>query len=243
MHKKFSTDTLNWILIIGGILLIFEIAFFFGGTIIPAIFSALIIYFGWRKYYRLWGKVVFWIGVISLVLSILNLMAVRFLLIALIILFIINYYKSKKEPMHVVPDSMRNRAATDEVVTRIKPLFTHQLFGDQQTNDMAYGWQDINIHGGFGDRIVDLSNTVLPNDTAIISIRHAIGNIQIFVPYEVEVSLHHSSVFGRAYVFGETDWKLMNHSIIYQTAHYDTAVTRVKVITSIFSGDIEVVRI
>jgi lia operon protein LiaF len=241
--KRFSTDTFNWILIIGGILLIFEIAFFFGGTIIPALFSALVVYFGWRKFYHLWGKIIFWIGVVSLVLSILNLMAVRFLLVALVVLFIINYYKTKKDPALLTPDIMENRTTSDDIVTTVQPLFTHRLFGDQNTSETAYKWRDINIHGGFGDRMVDLSNTVLPNDTAVISIRHLIGNIQIFVPYEVEVSIHHSSVFGRAYVFGETDWKLMNQSLIYQTALYDSSLPRVKIITSIFSGDIEVVRI
>ncbi|WP_042222596.1 cell wall-active antibiotics response protein LiaF [Oceanobacillus manasiensis] len=243
MLKRFSTDTLNWILIIGGILLIFEIVFFFGGTIVPAIFAALVVYFGWRKFYHLWGKIAFWIGAVILVLSILNLMAVRFLLVALIVLFIINFSKTKKEPTLLAPDSSTNRTGNEETVNRIEPLFTHRLFGDQDTSEMAYKWRDINIHGGFGDRLVDLSNTVLPNDTAVISIRHMIGNIQIYVPYEVEVSIHHSSVFGRAHVFGETDRKLMNQSLIYQTAHYDTKLPRVKIITSIFSGDIEVVRI
>lgn len=91
--------------------------------------------------------------------------------------------------------------------------------------------------------LLDLSNTVLPNDTAVISIRHVIGNIEIYVPYEVEVSIHHSSVFGKAHILGKHHLKLMNKSIHYQTANYDTAYPRVKIITSLFSGDIEVKRI
>lgn len=174
--------------------------------------------------------------------SVLNLLAVRFLIIAAIIIFIINYSKSKNEATQfepILPDGEKKY----ETILKVDPLFDHKLFDDQLTEDVAYQWKDINIHGAFGDRIIDLSNTVLPNDTAVISIRHVIGNIEIYVPYEVEVSIHHSSVFGKAHILGKHHLKLMNKSIHYQTANYDTAYPRVKIITSLFSGDIEVKRI
>ncbi|MCM3399148.1 cell wall-active antibiotics response protein LiaF [Oceanobacillus profundus] len=242
MFKRLTTDYFNWILIIGVILLIFEIAFFFGGSIIPALFSALFMYIGWKNFHKLWGKIVFWIALVSMVFSVLNLLAVRFLIIAAIIIFIINYSKSKSEATQfdpILPDAEKNR----ESILKVNPLFDHKLFDDQITEDVAYQWKDVNIHGAFGDRIIDLSNTVLPNDTAVISIRHVIGNIEIYVPYEVEVSIHHSSVFGKAHILGKHHLKLMNKSIHYQTANYDTAYPRVKIITSLFSGDIEVKRI
>lgn len=116
------------------------------------------------------------------------------------------------------------------------------MFGDQSTTEHAYYWQDINIHGAFGDRVIDLSNTVLPEDTAVISIRHLIGNIEIHVPYEVGVSIHHSSIFGRAHILGEHR-NLMNQSLSYQTEGYTATYPRVKIITSLLSGDIEVKRI
>ncbi|MBR3120493.1 cell wall-active antibiotics response protein LiaF [Oceanobacillus profundus] len=242
MFKRLTTDYFNWILIIGVILLIFEIAFFFGGSIIPALFSALFMYIGWKNFHKLWGKIVFWIALVSMVFSVLNLLAVRFLIIAAIIIFIINYSKSKSEATQfdpILPDAEKNH----ESILKVNPLFDHKLFDDQITEDVAYQWKDVNIHGAFGDRIIDLSNTVLPNDTAVISIRHVIGNIEIYVPYEVEVSIHHSSVFGKAHILGKHHLKLMNKSIHYQTANYDTAYPRVKIITSLFSGDIEVKRI
>lgn len=67
MFKRLTTDYFNWILIIGVILLIFEIAFYFGGSIIPALFSALFVYIGWKNFHKLWGKIVFWIALVSLV--------------------------------------------------------------------------------------------------------------------------------------------------------------------------------
>ncbi|MBM7600628.1 lia operon protein LiaF [Virgibacillus halotolerans] len=244
MFQRLTTDRLNWILIIGVILFIIEIAFFHGGMIISALFCGCLIYVGKKMFDQLWGKIVFWIGVIGLIFAVLNMFAVRFLLVAIIVLFIIDYSKSKKEAVYIKPNLSVNEERMPDSVIAVESLFKHQIFGDQSTADAAYQWRDVNIHGGFGDRVIDLSNTVLPRDTAVISIRHIVGNIEIYVPYEVEVSIHHSSIFGRAHLLGKHDTKLMNQSISYQTKHYDdTTLPRIKIVTALFSGDIEVKRI
>lgn len=243
MFQRLSTDTFNWILIIGVILFVIEVAFFHGGMIVSALFSGFFIYVGWKKFDRLWGKVFFWLGVVGLVFAILNMLAVRFLILAAIVLFVVNYSKSKQEADKIQPRFTVSDEVKKDTVTQLKPLFDHKVFGDQQTTDTAYQWRDINIHGAFGDRVIDLSNTVLPNDTVVISIRHIVGNIEIYVPYEVEVSVHHSAIFGRAHIFGEHHWRLMNQSLLYQTEDYDNAFPRVKIVTSLISGDIEVKRI
>ncbi|WP_330948916.1 cell wall-active antibiotics response protein LiaF [Virgibacillus sp. MG-45] len=243
MFHRLSTDTLNWIIIIGIALFILELAFFHGGMVIPALFSALAIYIGRKHLYEVWGKVVFWLGVIGFVFSVLNMLAVRFLIVAGIVLFVMDYMKTKKEAQQLHPDRTIISEQQEEELIQIKPLFNHRLFGEQSTESEAYKWHDMNIHGGFGDRIIDLSNTVLPEDTAVISIRHFIGNLEIYVPYEVEVSIHHSAVFGRAHIFGQHHWKLMNQSVLYQTEAYASTYPRVKIVTSLFSGDIEVRRI
>lgn len=241
MFKKLKTDTLNWIMIVGVILLILEIISHFGGAVIPAIFSAIFAYIGWKNFQHLWGKVLFWIFIVSFVFCILNLWAVRFLIVVVIVLWLKDYYESKNSKS--LKPTLPNHVINNDKLIKMKPLFQNKLFDDMQTEDMAYQWRDVNIHGGIGDRVIDLSNTVLPNDTAVISIRHLVGNIEIYVPYEVEVSIHHSSVFGRAHIFDEKDMKLVNKSLLFQTEHYDSTYPRVKIITSIFSGDIEVKRI
>ena len=243
MFQRLSTDILNWIIIIGVILFIIELSFFNGGLIILAIFSGLLIYIGWKKFTQLWGKIVFWIGVISLLLSVLNMMAVRFLIVVAIVLFIVHYLKSKEEAEHLFPKFSPHDEAVGEPIFQVKPLFHHRVFGDEKTSERAYSWRDINIHGGFGDRIIDLSNTVLPDDTAVISVRHILGNLEIYVPYEVEVSIHHSSIFGKATILGNPPLQLLNETLSYQTEGYNSNYPRVKIITSLVSGDIEVKRI
>lgn len=242
MFKHIPTGNYNWIIIIGVILFVFEVIFFYGGAIIPAIFSAIFIYIGWKKFDMLWGKILFWVSLASLVFSVLNLMAVRFLILVAVVLFIVNFTKSTRDARHEAP-ILPGRTANQEPLLKMELLFDHTIFDDQYTDEIAYQWRDVNIHSFMGDKIIDLSNTVLPNDTAVISIRHGLGNIEIYVPYEVEVSIHHSAIFGRTHIFNENHEKMMNKSLHYQTRDYDLATSRVKIITSVFSGDIEVRRI
>lgn len=245
MFNRLSTNTLNWIIVIGVILFIIEIAFFNGGILWAALFFGFLLYIGRKNYAAMWGKVFFWVGLIGLIISILNMIAVRFLIIVFIVLLLIDYLKANKEPERIEPifyidtDGTRQK----ETVIKTNPLFTNLFYGTQETEQPAYEWHDINIHGGVGDRIIDLSNTVLPNDTTVISIRHLIGNITIYVPYEVEFMIHHSAIFGRAYILNEHHHHLMNQVLSYKTEHYEDQVPRVKIITSIGSGNVEVKRI
>ncbi|GAA0501037.1 hypothetical protein GCM10008986_30530 [Salinibacillus aidingensis] len=245
MFQRLPTNTINWIILIVIALFLFEILFFNGWLIFSILFSSFMIFVGWKNLSYTWGKIVFFFGCISLFFNILNTMAVRFLIIAGVVLFILHYQRLKKEPEQITPQFTRDDAeqrADEESLIKVKPLLNNRLFDDQATSQTSYKWSDISIHSGFGDRIIDLSHTVLP-EQAVISIRHFIGNIIIYVPYEVEVQLVHSSIFGRAYILGEHHEKLMNDTLAYKTENYDNHIPRVKMITSIGSGDIEVRRI
>lgn len=245
MIKRLSTDTLNWLIVIGIILFILEIAFFHGGVLWAALFFGFLLYIGRKKFVEMWGKVFFWIGLIGLIISGLNMIAVRFLIIVFIVLFLIDYMRSKRETEEIRPIFYleTNETKYEEPLIKTNPIFTNLFYGNQQTKQPAYEWHDINIHGGFGDRIIDLSNTVLPNDTSVITIRHLVGNITIYVPYEVEFMIHHSAIIGRAYILNEHHHHLMNQVLSYKTEHYENRVPRIKIVTSILSGNVEVKRI
>lgn len=240
-----STNTVNLSLLIGVVLFIIEIAFFNGGVLWAGAFFGFLLYIGWKRYSSLWGKVFFWIGLIGLIIAILNMIAVRFLIIVFVVLLLIDYLKSTKEPKHIEPvlylDDTLN--VEREPLIKTEPLLKQVFYGNERTNQHAYEWNDINIQGGIGDRIIDLNNTVLPNDTAVISIRHFVGNITIYIPYETEFMIHHSAVFGRAYILNEKHHQLMNQILSYKTENFDTSIPRVKIITSIISGNVEVKRI
>src|SRR5699024_6029162 len=110
--------------------------------------------------------------VIGLAITILNMLAVRFLILVFIILFLIDYAKNKNEqhliPRQVAPDG--DIVNDEEVVVEIHPLLQSMLNGKQTMPDSAFEWRDINIFSGIGDKIIDLSQSITTDDTAIVSI-------------------------------------------------------------------------
>ncbi|WP_096189567.1 cell wall-active antibiotics response protein LiaF [Evansella halocellulosilytica] len=242
MFQHMPTHTFNWIFMIGIFLFVLELLFFDPGLAFSAILMILLTYFGKKYYHNITGKILFWFGIVSLFATFLSLMAVRFLFIAIIVMFFIHYHRSKNNPEWIKPQFDETKTKPKESVVHIEPLFKNRFFGKQKTSHAPYQWRDINIHGGIGDKVIDLSNTVIRED-AVISIRHGFGNIKIYVPYEVEVKIDHSAVFGRAMIFQEKHDSLFNKTLSYQTENYTDGEPRVKIVTSILSGDIEVKRI
>ncbi|NLM38398.1 MAG: cell wall-active antibiotics response protein, partial [Firmicutes bacterium] len=111
---------------------------------------------------------------------------------------------------------------------------------EQKTPNDVYEWNDINIQRGIGDTTIDLSYTVLPQGETVIFIRGFIGNLQVLIPYDVEVEISHSAVIGRSKIFHIEEDKLWNQSVHYQTEEYDQAAQKVKIFTSVILGDLEV---
>src|SRR5699024_11108349 len=103
----------------------------------------------------------------------------------------------------------------------------------QKAESNAFEWRDINIHGGIGDRVIDVSNAVTLDDTAIISIRHGIGNITIHIPYDSDFMIHNSALCGRAYILNKQHEQLLTQQMCYQTEYYSNAMTRVKIVTTL----------
>lgn len=220
-----------------------EVLFFRGGLIITAVLLGFATYYGHRNRTQHWGVILFWIGVIGLALTILNMLAVRFLVLVFVVLFLIDYAKNKNQT-YVIPKQISgDTVIEDEVLVEIHPMFRFMLRGKQRTSQSAYEWRDINIFSGIGDKTIDLSQSIITDDTAVISIRHGIGNIIIYIPYDTEFTLHHSAIFGRAYILNKRHEQLINQQLSYQTKDYNETQTRVKIITSVFSGNIEVKRI
>src|SRR5699024_8717055 len=115
IFNRLSTDTVNWILIIGLILFVLEVLFFRGGLIITAILLGLATYYGYRNHTQTWGKVLFWIGIIGLIITVLNMLAVRFLVLVFIILFLLDYAKNKNQT-YLIPRHTRDQPVNEDEV-------------------------------------------------------------------------------------------------------------------------------
>lgn len=245
MLKNAKSDYTGWLVIIGVVVLLLEILFFNSGLIFSLLFSGGLIYLGRKKAGRKSGKFLFIGGIVFLVISVFSMMTFRFLLLAILLHLIIEYYQTRKNPNKISLNIKvaANQVQQEETIIKSKPLFENILFGQQKTPVGVYEWNDINIQSGIGDTIIDLSYTVLPKGETVIFIRNIFGNIQIQVPYEIEVSVHHSCIVGSTTVFENHQSQVFNQTFQLKTAGYDQAEQKVKIFTSMLVGNLEVSRI
>jgi lia operon protein LiaF len=244
MFKNTKNDYLGWMFIIGVIILAMEILFFNSGLIFSLFISGGMIYLGRKRTGKKMGKILFIGGIIFFVLSIVNMMTFKFLLIAILLHFFIQFLNAKKHPKKITPEIISTEPTPqEETMIRTEPMFENIFLGQQKTPLGAYEWKDVNIQAGIGDTIIDLSFTMLPKGETVIFIRNLIGNIQILVPYDIDVSIQHSCILGSSTVFEHHDAKLFNRVLHLKTPGYETAEHKVKIFTSLIVGDLEVSRI
>ncbi|RSK50676.1 cell wall-active antibiotics response protein [Bacillus canaveralius] len=241
---KIKSDYISWFILIGCILLLLEVTFFNKGLIFSLLVAVGMIYFGRKAMPGTFGKILFWSGLIFFFASIIGMMTFRFFLLAILVHFVIQYSQSKRKPEQINPVLKEPVLFnSEEEVVRKKPLFDNVLFGQQKTPERVYEWNDINIQAGFGDTVIDLSYTVLPPGETVVFIRNFIGNVQILVPYDLEVSIHHSVIAGSIKVFNFQEPKAFNRTFLLQTPGYETQEQKIKIFTSLIVGDVEVKRV
>jgi lia operon protein LiaF len=244
MFKNTKNDYIGWLVIIGAIILVMEILFFNSGLIFSLFISGGMIYLGRKRAGKKKGKILFIGGIIFLVLSLLNMMTFKFLLVAILLHFFIQFLNAKKKPKKISLEITEIEPTShEETMIKSEPLFENIVLGQQKTPLGAYEWNDVNIQAGIGDTIIDLSFTMLPKGETVIFIRNLIGNIQILVPYDIDVSVQHSCIMGSTTVFEHHDSKLFNRVLHLKTPGYETAEHKVKIFTSLMVGNLEVSRI
>ncbi|WP_144552815.1 cell wall-active antibiotics response protein LiaF [Bacillus sp. X1(2014)] len=244
MFKNTKYDYLGWMFIIGAIILVMEILFFNSGLIFSLIISGGMIFLGRKRTGKKRGKILFIGGIIFFVISVLNMMTFRFFLLAILLHFFIQFINSKKHPKKISPEIiLAEETVEQETLIKTEPLFENIVLGQQKTPAGAYKWNDVNIQAGIGDTIIDLSFTMLPKGETVIFIRNLVGNIQILVPYDIEVSIQHSCIVGSTSVFEHHDSKLFNRVLHVKTPGYEAAEHKVKIFTSLVVGNLEVSRI
>jgi lia operon protein LiaF len=244
MFKNTKNNYTEWLVIIGVVVLLLEVLFFSSGLVFSLIISCGLIYLGRKRTGKKFAKFLFIAGIISLIIQVFSMMTFKFLLLAILLHFIIQYSNSKKNPTKMTLDIIESeQAKREETLIKTKPLFENIFLGQQKTPSSVYEWNDINIQSGIGDTIIDLSYTVLPKGETIIFVRNIIGNIQIQIPYEIEVSVQHSCIIGSTTVFENHQAQVFNQAFHLKTADYDKAEQKVKIFTSLLVGNLEVSRL
>ncbi|WP_053217982.1 cell wall-active antibiotics response protein LiaF [Virgibacillus senegalensis] len=241
MFNRKNTDLIVMILLITVVIFVFELLFDGPWLLFCIIMYIAAIYYGRLHIDKSWGRLVFWAGLVGLIITILNTTAFRFLLLTSLAYLMYRWYHSKKQPVYHKPQFEKD--GSGEGAIQRPTIFTNKWFGRQKTSTKPYEWQDINIQTGIGDAVIDMNNTVLPKGEAVIFIRNLFGNMEILVPYEVEVSISHSTLFGSAEILDYAEDHMWNKVIHIESENYQHAKQKVKIVTSTLAGKIEVKRV
>lgn len=117
----------------------------------------------------------------------------------------------------------------------------NRWFGeDSETEDDIYSWEDINFTKLIGNTVFDLGNTILPKENNIILVRKGIGKTKILVPEGVAISLNVSMLVGKVFI-GKEEIELKNETLHWYSNNYHTNTRKVKLISNVFLGEVEVV--
>ncbi|MFK2826272.1 cell wall-active antibiotics response protein LiaF [Bacillus sp. B190/17] len=241
------TDLLTVFLLAAFIIVLIEATFFRDDFVFSFFFGIAMIYFG-KKWKESWfGKLLFWFGIFVSGVMILSMSSLRMLVVAGLIYTLYRFFQSKKEPTRFSLSLDEGNATSMEPGEAMKHSFLkNKLFSVQSTPEHSYEWKDIHIQGMLGDITVDVSNTVLPKGTVIVSIRQMIGKVKVDIPYEIPVRIRFATLAGNAYLFQRFPVPLWNDTLYFEDEHYseqEGAETTIVLLISTMIGDVEVNRV
>lgn len=114
--------------------------------------------------------------------------------------------------------------------------------GNERIGSHIYEWDDINLTVLTGDTIIDLGNTILPKTDNIIIIRKGFGRTRILIPNGIGVQLEHSAIAGKVYL-DEEAILLKNERLTIFSKDYEESSRHIKIVSNVFIGDFEVIRV
>ncbi|WP_369900429.1 cell wall-active antibiotics response protein LiaF [Bacillus manliponensis] len=234
--------------LLGILLILFAVGLFIDmiiGNFAPGtlIFAFVLILIG-RKYRKkkrhVRGNVFLFAGALIFFFSLFASAAFALVIFACLAFFGYQLFTGKENPK-VVQVEMKEESEAKQVYCT-QPYIKNMMIGSLRMIDCVYELEDINIQYGIGDVEIDLTTAMIPEGETVVVIRGAVGNIRLYVPYDIELSLNHSVLVGTISLPGHEESGL-NRNVILKTEQYKEAPRRIKIISSLFVGDTEVRKI
>lgn len=210
-----------------------EAVFFHNGNFVFVLLGAGLTYYGSRRRSK-WMVI---LGLFFITMALFTLWSLRLLIFALIIYMLVKLWKG-------VPSGEIMRPLKEFQKETPNGIWKNKLFSVQSSPFSSYEWEDIHIQGLFGDLHIDVTDTVLPKGTSLISIRQGIGKIKIDLPYEIPVRIHYTTLLGDARLFDMHHKRLINESLHMKDSYEGKSADSPELIITLATwvGDIEVTR-
>ncbi|MBS4177284.1 cell wall-active antibiotics response protein LiaF [Lederbergia citrea] len=238
MKKMSKTSLIGWFMLITAIGMGLEILLNWR-LFIPLLIGCFLIYKG--KISSKNRNVYLIIGLSLLAIPILSSAFLKFFIFAAVIYGLIEYSKSKKQAQKIIVETIEPEPKSSQIKKK-RPFIKNMFVGSQRVVNEVFEWDDINIQCGFGDTVIDLGMTMLPQGESVVVIRNLVGNIQLLVPFDASVVINHSSISGKLKVFND-ETELFNSNIIYYPDSGQQTLRTIKIITNVLVGNVEVKRI
>lgn len=219
------------IIVIGVIILInsLQIHAFVSRFLLPVIFVAIGLHF-YRHHHRLLAGILFGLAIILFFkINIFGLIVA-----GLFIYFGYNMLK-KEDPDDEYQNGNEKTFHTHQSVGNVKKSF----IGEVHYTHARFDLEDLTIQQGIGDVKIDLTKAIIKDGETVIIVNGWVGDIDIYVPYDLNVSVDASVSFGDLKVLGQSEGGV-NRNISIRTAQYKESSKKVKLILSLFIGDIDV---
>lgn len=98
MFKQLKDNYANWVYVVGGFLLL-EIFVFNPGLIFSLLVSIGMIYIAKKSLKGGAGKILFWIGLLLLIVSVLNMVTVKIILLSILAYYIFQLFQKRIRPI------------------------------------------------------------------------------------------------------------------------------------------------
>lgn len=122
----------------------------------------------------------------------------------------------------------------------VTPQVKQSLIGNLYLTGTRWELMDMNIWHGIGDVKIDLSRALIHDRETVIMISGWIGDIDLYIPYDLEISFMAHVNMGDIDVFGNKQGGL-NRSVSLTTSGFHQASKKVRIVVTLLIGDIDMI--
>ncbi|MFD1178470.1 cell wall-active antibiotics response protein LiaF [Paenibacillus puldeungensis] len=128
-----------------------------------------------------------------------------------------------------------NFAASSEVINK------SGFIGDVHIGQDYFQLKPMNISHFIGDTVIDLTKAQIPYGETKINVSSFIGDVKVFIPEDMDVGIvaTSSSFIGDLKVLKQKEGGFMS-SVSVQSPYYGEANKKIKLVVSVFIGDVKV---